>query len=222
MTPPQILPDRCLAAPGLASSPPPGRAGSPTSRLLVAPASRLGVQGGVATYTLSIAGQNGFDGTVSLAVSGLPAGADGRVCSLERPGVGLLHAHCERRGRDAGRELHPHRPGRPAASLVRTARRSRLPVTAAAAAPAPSAAQTDVLALGDAGRPDRQVRQVGARSRSGRSGARGPVRRRASCRVQRVCRSGSTARSSRWLPGVWTLHARRRGRRAPSLRRRPR
>ena len=85
---PCALGSACQAAPAQGS--PPAAPLSPAADFAVAatPASASAARGTKATYTLSIAGQNGFDGAVSLAVSGLPAGVTAAFAPASVPASG--------------------------------------------------------------------------------------------------------------------------------------
>jgi thermitase len=69
-------------------TPPPPSTPAADFTLAAPSASASAAQGADASYTLSIAGENGFDGTVALAVSGLPAGATAAFAPASVPASG--------------------------------------------------------------------------------------------------------------------------------------
>ncbi len=66
---------QALSAGGASPPPPPPPLPAPDFSLTASPTSSTTTPGGSAAYTVSVAALNGFGGQVSLAVSGLPAGA---------------------------------------------------------------------------------------------------------------------------------------------------
>ncbi len=73
---------------GTTTPPPTPPAATPDFGLSVPPAAVTAQQGTQAHFTVSAAGQNGFDGQVALAVSGLPAGATAAFAPTSVPASG--------------------------------------------------------------------------------------------------------------------------------------
>ena len=64
--------------------------GSPDFSISTTPSSQTVAAGSAATYTIQVSGTNGFHGTVSLQLSGLPSGATGSFSPINASGVSTL------------------------------------------------------------------------------------------------------------------------------------
>ena len=149
-------PPPASAASGAAAAPPPPLPRPPTSRCDGPRLRASAVQGTAATYALSIAGQNGFDGTVSLAISGLPTGASAAFAPASVPASGssTLNVSVASETPVGSYTLTVRAPA--------IARAHRDPGTRGHCGSPPPAGRDRLHALGDAGLADRQVRQAGA------------------------------------------------------------
>jgi len=190
---------RALSAGTAPVAPPPAPPASPADFTIAATSGSASTpQGGSASYTFSIAGQNGFDGSVSLAVSGLPAGATAAFAPTSVPASGSSTLTVSTAGET------------PAGSTTITVHATSgsiehtvtvgLTVTAVQAAPGPALVDFALSAV-----PGARIVKLGRSAvvTVKATGTRGPVD--GVDLVASGLPAGVTATFVRVSPGVWTL-----------------
>ena len=132
---------------GSTAPPPTSPAATPDFGVSVPPAAVTAQQGTQAHFTVSVAGQNGFDGQVALAVSGLPAGASAAFAPTSVPASGSSALSVSVAGNTPAGSYTLTIMGT-SGSLTHTATAS---LTVTAAPPPPATAQTDFALIATPG-----------------------------------------------------------------------